>query len=150
MTDEPDDLEDRVRAFVAQHLSDCEHMAADADLFDTLGVAGDDCSEFMEAFAEEFEIDMMRYLWYFHHEEEGFLSIGGLFFKPPNQRVSPIPITIGRLAQAVRSQTWPIVYPHHVLPETRWDLRINAFLLWIVGCLLAATLIYRFVGFLIS
>jgi hypothetical protein len=37
----------------------------DDDLFDRLGVEGDDAFEFMEAFAARFGVDVSGYCWYF-------------------------------------------------------------------------------------
>ena len=148
--DRTEDFESRVRTFVERQWSSCEDVAVNADLFDELGIAGDDCHEFMEAFAEEFGTDMTGYLWYFHHEEEGFVSIGSLFFKPPDRRVDRIPISIGLLCEASRGQTWPVAYPDHVLPAVRWDVRIDVVLLIIVSFLLVAILVRDWAGFLVS
>ncbi|MBK6540704.1 MAG: hypothetical protein IPG10_05400 [Flavobacteriales bacterium] len=70
---------------------------------------------------------MTKYRWYFHTEEEGG-SIGGWFFKPPNERVAHIPVTLRILMEAASTCKWPIVYPDHKIPERRWDLAINLIL----------------------
>ncbi|WP_296595421.1 DUF1493 family protein [Phenylobacterium sp.] len=96
----------------------------DADLFDVLGIDGDDAFEFIDAFAGRFSIDVSSYRWYFHHGEEGF-GPGGLLFRSPDRRVKRIPISVEVLSEAVRTGRWPIDYPPHSLPKVRWDIRLN-------------------------
>lgn len=97
----------------------------DADIDRDLGCTGDDHHELMEAFAARFGVDMSAYRWYFHTEEEGQGGPGSWFFKPPNERVEHIPITIDVLLEAARTKSWPVVYPPHQLPARRWDLVVN-------------------------
>ncbi len=95
-----------------------------ADIFLDLGVVGDDFSEMMLAYAEKYQVNMENYLWYFHHDEEG-QNLGGLFFKPPHQRVERIPITPELLARCTQTKKWEMDYPEHDIPGQRLDLRIN-------------------------
>jgi hypothetical protein len=44
---------------------------AEDDIFLLYGVAGDDCHEMMEKYAFTFKVNMDKYLWYFHSDEEG-------------------------------------------------------------------------------
>ncbi|WP_426036211.1 hypothetical protein [Brevundimonas sp. DC300-4] len=99
-----------------------------ADLFEVCGIAGDDASDFMDAFGARFGVDDDGYRWYFHHGEEGS-NFGGLFFKPPYRRVVRVPITPDMLAEAIESKRWPLRYPPHELPTVRWDIRINQILM---------------------
>lgn len=99
-------------------------LADDADLFDALGIDGDEGGDFMEAFVARFDVDATAYRWYFHHADEGW-NIGGLFYKPVHQRFGRIPITLAVLTEAVRTKRWPIAYPDHVVPGRRWDMVIN-------------------------
>ena len=109
----------------------------DANLFELWGIDGDDGFDFIEKFSERFSVDVSNYRWYFHHAEEGW-NFGGIFFAPPNGRVSQIPITLEILDEAISKGRWPINYPDHILPKARWDLRINLLLsLLFVGGLLA-------------
>lgn len=94
----------------------------DDDLFRKLGIHGDDCGDFMDAFGQQFNVDLTDFLWYFHHGEEVGSLIGGLIFKPPYRRVKTIPITINLLRDAMAAGRWPVQYPPHTLPEQRWDL----------------------------
>ncbi|MFC3077718.1 hypothetical protein ACFODL_06420 [Phenylobacterium terrae] len=96
----------------------------DADLFDRFGICGDDASDFMDAFGARFDVTGDEYLWYFHHEEEGW-NFGALFFAPPNRRVERIPITPDILVRAIETGRWPVQYPPHALPKVRWDIRLN-------------------------
>jgi Protein of unknown function (DUF1493) len=120
MTDE----ERAVRNFVQALGHGTAALSARDDLFGRLGIEGDDAFEFMDRFAARFEIDASKYLWYFHHAEEG-ANLGGIFHKPPYRRVARIPVTLDLLAEAVRAKRWPIDYPAHRLPEFRWDLTVN-------------------------
>ncbi|WP_332655932.1 DUF1493 family protein [Brevundimonas sp.] len=101
-------------------------LADDADLFDVLGIEGDDAGEFMDAFVARFDVEAGNYRWYFHHGEEGW-SIGALFYKPIHRRFGRMPITVAVLTEAVRTKRWPIAYPDHILPARRWDILINQF-----------------------
>lgn len=99
-------------------------LADDEDLFDALGIEGDDASEFIDVFVARFEVDATDYRWYFHHADEGW-NFGGLFYKPIHARFGRIPITVAVLTEAVRTKRWPIEYPAHVVPRRRWDIVIN-------------------------
>lgn len=99
-------------------------LSDDADLFDALGIDGDDGSDFMEVFVARFDVDATDYRWYFHHGDEGW-NFGALFYRPIYRRFGRIPITVAVLTEAVRTRRWPIVYPEHVVPGRRWDIVIN-------------------------
>ena len=124
---------------VAKPLSD------DADIFDSLGIDGDDAFEFIERLATKFDIDITNYRWYFHHDEEGF-NIGGWIFKSPDRRVGRIPITPQVLAEAIRIKRWPLAYPEHTLPSVRWDIRFSQVFFLAIIAVLVAGLWRRFVG----
>lgn len=114
-------------------------VTADADLFKTFGIDGDDAFEFIDKFARKFEIDVSGYLWYFHHGEEGF-GLGQFFFKPPYRRVPRLPITLNVLADAIETHIWPIQYPAHTPPRRRWDITADVTIM-VVFVLLALTLL---------
>ena len=94
------------------------------DLFFDLRISGDDFHELMEEFATTFKVDMSNYLWYFHTNEEG-QNIGGVFFKPPYNRVNHIPVTPAMLLDFANAGHWQIQYPEHQLPKYRWDMVIS-------------------------
>jgi len=104
-----------------------EEVMPDADIEKDLGCTGDDFFELMEAYAQHFNVDMSGFLWYFHTSEEGH-NLGGLFTRSPDQRVQRIPVTLDLLVHSALNRKWSVVYPHHQIPEQRWDLRINQIL----------------------
>ncbi len=112
--------------FVANLKSDLglKNLEHEYDIFEKHGVVGDDFHELMELLSKKYKIDMAEYLWYFHSDEEG-LNFGGLFFKPPYERVNRIPVTPKVLYEAAKAKRWLIEYPEHSLPEKRTDLLIG-------------------------
>jgi Protein of unknown function (DUF1493) len=135
-----------VSDFLKDYLGESEPLSDDADIFYDFKIDGDDAFDFIEKFAAKFEIDLSTYRWYFHHGEEGILSIGGLFFKPPYRRVVRMPLTPQVLAAAIRSKRWPLEYPLHSLPSVRWDMMINQMVVIAMMAWCAAALWQRFVG----
>lgn len=111
-------------------------LADQDDLFEKLGIDGDDAIEFIDSFASTYEVDMADYRWYFHHGEEGF-GIGMFFSKPPYFRVQRIPITLTVLREAIQAKHWPIRYPPHEIPAVRWDLRVNGMIVFALLAYLA-------------
>ncbi|MBP8062628.1 MAG: DUF1493 family protein [Brevundimonas sp.] len=117
----------------------------DADLFDALGIDGDDGTDFMEAFVARFDVDATDFRWYFHHADEGW-NFGALFYRPIYRRFGRIPITLAVLTEAVRTRRWPIVYPDHIVPGRRWDILINQIFVAAVLIGLAALGWVKFAG----
>ncbi len=113
-----------ILAFVAEIAGRDAILSDDTNIFETIGIDGDDATEFVAQFADRFGVDMAGYIWYFHHGEEG-LNLGAFAFKPPYWRVSRIPITLAVLTEAVSTKRWPLSYPDHQLPARRWDLILN-------------------------
>ncbi|GGZ45460.1 DUF1493 family protein [Asticcacaulis endophyticus] len=115
------------------------------DLFESLEIYGDDADEFIVDFGQRFGVDVSEYRWYFHTGEEISFNPGAWFFKPPNKRVSYIPISFQTLQAAIAKRMWPIAYPPHELPKVRWDIRITQAItliliaIPIVGFVIAAT-----------
>ena len=110
--------------FVRSETGHREDMTDNTTLQDDIGIWGDDVSELLENYAKRFSVDMSSFLWYFHTREEG-TSPGSLFFKPPNERVEQIPITVAMLRDFANTGTWSVVYPDHYIPKRRTDLLIN-------------------------
>jgi hypothetical protein len=110
--------------FVAEECDFDDLLAPEEDILKRIGVTGDDAVEFIDSFAARFEVDMSKFLWYFHHDEEG-LNFGGSIFESPDQKVKRIPITLNLLADAITLKTWPVEYPEHEVPASRPDLFIN-------------------------
>ena len=119
-----------------------ERIGEDTDLYYDLDIGGDDFFEMIADFSERFKVDVSKYLWYFHSDEQS-INIGGLFFRPPNRRVKRIPVTPKLLTQFANSGGWGMVYPEHTLPARRWDLIINRILAFV---LLAGICVYLMWG----
>jgi hypothetical protein len=101
-----------------------KNVKPEDDIFEDLGCVGDDFHELIDKYAAKFNVEMYRYLWYFHTDEEGW-NIGGLFFKPPYKRVERMPITPNTLLSFANSGKWEMHYPSHHLPKFRLDILIN-------------------------
>ena len=141
MSDSCTDLDE----FLLQFSGEAHALQDDTDVFERLGIDGDDGSEFIEAFAAHFDVDVSGYRWYFHHGEEGW-SLGGLFFRSPDRRVQRLPITPPILMDAIRTKHWPIDYPAHQLPSVRWDIPINQALTVLILVLLGVWVWQRFLS----
>jgi len=128
-------LFDDITEFVKEHTG-ARKVTERTDLFDDLGCSGDDLHELMRAYAKEFKVDMTRYRWYFHNDEDG-QNIGGMFFKPPYQRVQRIPITPSVLMTMAEKGRWEVDYPPHEIPSERYDILINQLLVLTVLLLFA-------------
>lgn len=128
-----------VSGFLKEFWGETKPLSDDADIFRDLGIDGDDAFKFIERFAAKFGIEISNYHWYFHHGEEGF-NIGGIFFGPPYRRVGRIPITPKVLAEAIRTERWPLEYPAHRLPSVRWDIRFSQ----VFGLAMIALLVFVF------
>lgn len=129
-----------VRYFLSKEIGvDEVEIAGNTDLVNDLGVWGDDFFELIEDFSREFQVDISSFRWYFHSGEEG-LNIGSGIFRPPNERVERIPVTLEVLAEAAEKQRWIVEYPPHQLPAHRFDIWLN--MLLALGVVLA--FVYRF------
>lgn len=120
-------INDVVKFIVAQTGCGEAEVEPNVDLLNDLGCSGDDFDDLIEAYAKEFHIDISAYLWYFHTDEEGN-NIGGMFFKPPYERVKHIPVTPDLLLKYANVGKWEMIYPDHVLPKRRYDIIINSIL----------------------
>lgn len=102
------------------------NLNSNSDVFAEVGVSGDDCNDLMITYQKKYQVDMSKYLWYFHHEEEeSWNTIGGSFFQRPNERVKRIPITPKMLTEFANSKKWNVDYPEHNLPKYRYDIIIS-------------------------
>ena len=130
--------------FICQFAGVTVLPSREADLFDRLGIDGDDAFEFVEKFGGQFGVELADYRWYFHHGEEGW-GLGSLFFRPPYKRVRPIPISIALLEEAIARKRWPVAYPVHSLPKKRWDLLFNQIISASFVALLLVGFVIKFV-----
>jgi acyl carrier protein len=130
--------------FLSEELSiSIEELNINSDINEDLGVDGDDFFELMEAFSKNFNVDISNYLWYFHHGEEGLNIPGGIFFKPPYNRVNRIVITPKILLESANSRKWLIEYPEHNLPKKRYDILINQLLFGLFFILVLVALLTK-------
>lgn len=107
-----------------------DEVSENDDITDDLCIIGDDFFDLVKAFGKRFNVDISTCRWYFHTAEEGsFNSIGGSFFRPPNERVKHIPVTPLLLLEFANSGKWNIEYPEHTIPKKRYDLIINKWIL---------------------
>jgi hypothetical protein len=115
----------------------CEDkITSETDIFNECGISGDDSHELIEKYHKKYNVDISNYLWYFHCDEEGMGSIGGMFFKAPYKRVNRIPITPKMLTEFANSKRWKIDYPEHKLPKYRFDIIFNQIIIFLFLCLL--------------
>jgi hypothetical protein len=101
------------------------------DIFFDLHCVGDDFHELMQEYAKQFQVDMKKFKWYFHANEEG-QSFGAIFFKAPYERVDRIPVAPVMLLDFANNGKWSIEYPKHKLPKYRIDTLINYLLIIII------------------
>lgn len=106
-------------------------LRMDVDIFDELGVEGDDFSELIESFSSTFNVDISNYRWYFHSNDEG-TNLFSFMFRPPNKKVSRIPITPELLLRISKTKSWDISYPNHEVPENRNDISFSWLLLILI------------------
>lgn len=105
----------------------------DADISNETGCTGDDFEDLISAFSKKYNVDIESYRWYFHSQEEGnWNSIGGSLFKPPNERVTRIPVTPVMLLNFAEKGKWDLSYPPHVLPKRRYDILFNQVLVVLI------------------
>lgn len=132
-------LDDIVKFVVEKTGCSEEEVMSESDLMNDLGCSGDDFHELIDEYAKKFNVEMKSYLWYFHTNEEGN-NIGGVFFKPPYERVKHIAVTPQILLQSANEGKWLIEYPVHELPKRRNDIIINQILILLV----ISILIYKY------
>ncbi len=116
-------------------------LRPDTDLVEDIGIEGDDFFELMEKFEKRFNADISAYRWYFHHGEEGFLSVGALLFKPPYRRVKRIPVTPEILLACANTHSWIVQYPQRELPKYRFDMLFDQILTGLIAAACLALLV---------
>jgi hypothetical protein len=129
-------------------LAGTDEIEPDSDIFE-IGMVGDDFHEMIEKYAKKYSVNMTSYLWYFHTDEEGFGSLGGLFFDPPYKRVKRIPVTPAMLADFANKGQWVIQYPDHKIPKRRYDLLINKYFFILILIYVAIAITKKCIGFII-
>ena len=117
-----------VRAFVEDRLGRGLRTEEAGDILRALGADGDDAFELMQAFFARFGVDPRDYRWYHHHAEEGMAPTWP--FRPPDRKVTRMPITLADLETAAGTGTWPVSYPDPPV-GVRLD-RLN-WVIWLSG-----------------
>ena len=106
------------------------------DVWLSSGMSGDDWYEFIDEFAETYSIKMDNYKWYYHGDEEGLFNFGGLFYPPPQDQVTRIPISVADLVRIAINGVWDLNYPSKIIDLRRRDLKINRVLFLLIFALL--------------
>lgn len=128
--------------FLSEELSvSRDALSPNTDIHVEFGFYGDDAFDFEDKFADKFSVDISGYLWYFHHKEEG-QNTGGIFFKPPNERVEHIAVTPQILLDSANTGKWSIEYPDHTVPKYRYDMLFNLLLTAIFVIVLILVFVY--------
>lgn len=103
------------------------------DLPGAFGLDGADITDFLEAFADHFDVDISSLRWEFHYNAD----------EPPGRRrVLPLdpagnvirydPITLGLLEQAVLAGCWSYKYPEHSIKELPFRIELPRWSFWLL------------------
>ena len=136
---------DQIVAFLREETRYLGVITEATSLQSDVGVFGDDMDELLAAYAKRFDVDMSKYLWYFHTGEEGW-SVGSWFFTPLYDRVEKIPITVRMLCGFANGGHWAVEYPQHTVPDKRPDIVINQLLVGLLVVVAVVLLAIRFLG----
>ena len=117
-----------------------------SDVWLHAGLSGDDWHEFVDGYAREFNVDMTDYRWYYHGDEEGLLSFGGLVYPPPQRQVTRIPVSVDQLAEFAVAGTWRVTYPVEEVDLRRRDMVVNRVIGYVLLLLTLSLLMYKFVA----
>jgi Protein of unknown function (DUF1493) len=108
-------LPDRVRQFVCDFWRESPHrLQADTRLEEDLGMTGADAAEFLNAFAETFEVDLTGIVFHKHFGPE---CAGPILFCPRELReemkdLGKYPVTVGHLVEVAAAGRWSCPPPH--------------------------------------
>ena len=101
--------------FLEDAWGDAKTMHPESDIFNELGIDGDDTDDIIHGYAKKFNVDMSGYLWYFHSGDEA--TAGNPFKSFPFGRLGGrIPITPQMLADFANKGFWDVDYPNHEFP----------------------------------
>jgi hypothetical protein len=107
MTDSPSDkaLYDRIIEFVRSETRTRRHLSSNTDIAKDLGVDGDDASEFMLKFQQEFDVDLSYFDFDQHFGGEGFRLISAIKSAFGKGKVRA-PVTISILFDSAKRRRW--------------------------------------------
>ncbi len=135
---------DNIIGFLKE-LSGLQDIKSESDIFADLGMTGDDFHEMIDKYSKRYSVNMEKYLWYFHTNEEGF-NTGALFFKPPYKRVKRISITPQLLTEFANKGIWDMPYPDHNLPKRRYDIIVNQILTGLFVLIIITVIAYKLIN----
>ena len=108
---ESDELEQRVRAFLAERLPWLPlDLPEQTDVVGVGRIYGDDVWELVTEFGKRFEVDMTGFRWEHHSGPEGCNPLW-LILPPWWSRSTYIPIRVRDLINSARCRKWSIRYP---------------------------------------
>jgi len=112
-------LREDILALAAYHGGGEMDLAGDEDLLGAYRMEGDDASEFLEAFADRFGVNLDGLLWYFHYNgDEPPPSRPRLYpVSPEGERLPTHAITLNDLVSAAEAGHWQFTYPAHEVRE---------------------------------
>lgn len=99
----------RIRDFVAKHLAvKSDKLHVETRLAEDLGLTGADAEEFLEAFSEEFGVDMAGFEFGKHFGPEATFDPIGFVRRWvfERRRLQFIPITLADLAHVIERHRW--------------------------------------------
>ncbi len=133
---EPADIVNLARKFSFANLV----CGDDQDLLRATGMDGDDATEFFDAFAREYSVDMSEFVSIFHYDVD----------EPPYYRrvravgrdgraFGLIPVTPKLMADAANEGRWPLEYPIHRVRISHWPIAMM--FVFLASFVLAVTLL---------
>jgi hypothetical protein len=102
-------LPDRVRQFVCDFWYQSPHrLRADTRLEEELGMTGDDAAEFLEAFAETFDVDLTGIEFHRHFGPEcgGPILFCSRELTEEMKDLGKYPVTVGHLVEVAALKRW--------------------------------------------
>jgi hypothetical protein len=91
-------------------LSSTQALSLSSSLERDLGLTGDDAAYFMEAYFEQFHVEVGDFDFPRYFVEESapgpFLLLASLIFKPVRKRYEPEPVTVAMLQRAIDIGAW--------------------------------------------
>lgn len=121
-----------IEELVQSELGEKRQLLLTSTLQSDLCLTGDDLNEFLEKYANKFDVNMEGYLWYFHTPEEPFFNLFSMVFKTPDKRVSQIPVTLEMLQNFANLKEWSVEYPDHSIPKRRYDVILMYAVLFLI------------------
>lgn len=115
MTSNEETIAAEIIGLLRERVGRCRRIEADTNLFVDLGLFGDDAAEFLHEFSMRFNVDLSQFLFESHFLYEGHgwvetlimpLALWRRYCQGGRRRQNRIPITVGRLVEAVGCGHW--------------------------------------------